>query len=200
MTNKDIIYLSGSFFNSSYVFTNKHNDLLYLKKDGNYYRQLNKDNPLVYKKDDTVSELKDLVNEYWYDPISPYSETGSKKVHQYIRKTLSEFKKPKNWCIYSFTYKQFVSDLSELPDYYSNLSTLVTINEGCVRFKFNDNLYVPKELMDYGIENVRIVVCKDQLYLNFKRELSDGNYSIIYDKNFHPVQAKDLNLPEFYLD
>ena len=66
------------------------------KKEGNFYRQIDEDNPLVYELDNSVSELRDLKRVKWiYDIYSSSLDNGSEKVYQYVINKLSKFKKQK---------------------------------------------------------------------------------------------------------
>lgn len=179
MEDKDIIYLDGGFFGSSYnskkfTFLNKNNGLIYLKKEGNFYRQIDEDNPFVYELDNSVSELRDLKEVKWNDIYSSSNDNGSEKVYQYVINKLSKFKKPKDNYLY-----EFKSSIS--------FATTIYINGSEANFHLDEYLYVPKRIEDEGLDYVEILVAKDEVFLKFTRFLSDGSYSVIYDNDFNVV-------------
>ena len=179
LEDKDIIYLDGGFFGSSYnskkfTFLNKNNGLIYLKKEGNFYRQIDEDNPFVYELDNSVSELRDLKEVKWNDIYSSSNDNGSEKVYQYVINKLSKFKKPKDNYLY-----EFKSSIS--------FATTIYINGSEANFHLDEYLYVPKRIEDEGLDYVEILVAKDEVFLKFTRFLSDGSYSVIYDNDFNVV-------------
>lgn len=178
LEDKDVIYLDGGFFGNSYyskkyTFLNKNSGLIYLKKEDNFYRQIDKDNPFVYELDNSVSELRDLKRVKWYDIYSPsYGNNGSEKVYQYVINKLSKFKKPKD--NYLFEFKD-------------SWAPIIYINGGSAKFHLDEYLYVPKRIEDEDLDYVEILVAKDEVFLKFTRFLSDGSYSVIYDNDFNVV-------------
>ncbi|WP_204779057.1 DUF559 domain-containing protein [Ligilactobacillus aviarius] len=184
MEDKDVIYLDGGFFGSSYysekyTFLNKNSGLIYLKKEDNFYRQIDEDNPFVYELDNSVSELRDLKEVKWiYDIYSLSHDNGSEKVYQYVINKLSKFKKPKD--NYLFEFKD-------------SLAPIICINGGEAKFHLDEYLYVPKRIEDEELDYVKILVAKDEVFLEFTRFLSDGSYSVIYDNDFNVVIEGEIN-------
>lgn len=184
LEDKDVIYLDGGFFGSSYysekyTFLNKNSGLIYLKKEDNFYRQIDEDNPFVYELDNSVSELRDLKEVKWiYDIYSSSHDNGSEKVYQYVINKLSKFKKPKD--NYLFEFKD-------------SLAPIICINGGEAKFHLDEYLYVPKRIEDEELDYVKILVAKDEVFLEFTRFLSDGSYSVIYDNDFNVVIEGEIN-------
>lgn len=184
LEDKDVIYLDGGFFGSSYysekyTFLNKNSGLIYLKKEDNFYRQIDEDNPFVYELDNSVSELRDLKEVKWiYDIYSLSHDNGSEKVYQYVINKLSKFKKPKD--NYLFEFKD-------------SLAPIICINGGEAKFHLDEYLYVPKRIEDEELDYVKILVAKDEVFLEFTRFLSDGSYSVIYDNDFNVVIEGEIN-------
>ena len=185
LEDKDVIYLDGSFFGGSYnseefTFLNKNNGLIYLKKEGNFYRQIDEDNPLVYELDNSVSELRDLKRVKWiYDIYSSSCHNdGSERVYQYVINKLSKFKKPKE--NYLFEFKD-------------SWAPIIYINGGSAKLHLEEYLYVSKKIENEDLDYVEILVAKDEVFLKFTRLLSDGSYSVIYDNDFNVVMEGEIS-------
>ena len=175
-----MVFFGSSYYSEKYTFLNKNSGLIYLKKEDNFYRQIDEDNPFVYELDNSVSELRDLKEVKWSDIYSSSHDNGSETVYQYVINKLSKFKKPKDNYLYEF--KSRIS-----------FATTIYINGSEANFHLDEYLYVPKRIEDEELNYAKILVAKDEVFLEFTRFLSDGSYSVIYDNDFNVVIEGEIN-------